>query len=229
MTCLIIDDNALARLALRNLLEDLENVTVVAECDGAPAALNILQRQPIDLLLLDVEMPKMNGLEMIEALARPPLVILVTSKADYALEAIRLQVVDYLLKPVQYPRLVQAIERARERLAAREPLTEPDSQSFIFVRTNRGFHRVDYNDILYLQAMGDYVNIVTADRKYPILSSLKDLLERLPADRFVRTHRSYAVSLQHVHTIEDSAILMGRESVPISDSYRAEVYERLGL
>lgn len=231
MTCLIVEDNAMARVALRNLVEDLGQIEIVAECEDALTALRILRERRVDFLLLDVELPKMSGLEMVEALPHPPQVILITSKAEYAVDAFRLEIVDYLIKPVQFARLTQAIERVREKLKARS-LAAPAvtvADDYLFVKTNHGLQRINQRDIRYLQAMGDYVNLVTADRRFPILGRLKDLLQRMPEGRFVRSHRSYAINLDHLERIEDGAAIIGKDSVPISDSYRAEVYARLKM
>lgn len=232
MTCLIVDDNAMARVALRNLVEDLGQIEVVAECEDAVAAMRVLHERTVDLLLLDVELPKMSGLELIEALPHPPLVILITSKAEYAVDAFRLDIVDYLLKPVQFVRLTQAIERVREKLKRRQPVPPAPAagdEALIFVKTSHGLQRINPREVRYLQAMGDYVNLVTADKRYPVLGRLKELLQRLPAGRFVRSHRSYAINLDHLERIEDSAAIIGKDSIPISDSYRAEVYARLKM
>lgn len=229
MTCVIIDDNPMARQVLRNMVGEIDFLELVGECEDAPAAANLLLQTPVDLLLLDVEMPRMSGLELLAGLAQKPLVIIISSKSDYALDAFDLEVVDYILKPVQLGRLIRAAERARKLYENQRGDLVQQQHDSLFVRTNTGLVRIRFDDILYLQALGDYVTIQTPQKKYPVHTTMKNIMDHLPPDRFVRTHRSYIVAIDKIEKIEDSAIIFDREAIPVSDSYRAEVWNRLNL
>ena len=234
MTCLIIDDNPMARVVLQHLLQDIEGVKIMGECASAIEAYNLLQQESVDLLLLDVEMPGMSGLELIQSLRTQPIVILVTSKEQYAVEGYNLQVADYLLKPITYPRLLLAIQRARRFLPL--PVSESNNSrtaltdsEHLFVRSNNALVRLRWDDVLFMAALGDYVTIVTAQKKHPVHTTMKSLEERLPNEQFIRIHRSYIVSLQHIDRIEEHTIFIADQQLSVSESYRAELHKRLKI
>ena len=176
MKCLIVDDNTMARTVLRNMVKQIRELEICGEYAAAIDAFNHLQKESVDLLLLDVEMPGMSGLELIESLSNPPLVILITAKTDYAVQGFQLQVVDYLVKPITLPRLLQAVNRAEEwKLSDSKSIQFAESKNYFFARINNQLIRIDWDDILFLQAMGDYVVIVTPGKKMPVHSTLKAL------------------------------------------------------
>ena len=232
MTCLIIDDNAVARTALRHFISDIDSLDLRGECEDAVQAMKYLQQQAVDLLFLDVEMPHMSGLELLQVLPQKPLVILVTSKRDYAVEAFDLQVVDYLVKPITLARLLSAVQRAQEvHQSKNRPLpTGPGlDEEHIFFKASNSLIRVQLNDILFFQALGDYVTLSTKEKRYTLYTKMKTIEDRLPVTRFIRTHRSYIVAIGKIDNIEDNSIQIGRQLIPISDSYRARVMAQLNL
>lgn len=232
MTCLIIDDNAMARTALRHLISDVDALELLAECEHAMEAIKYLQQQRVDLLFLDVEMPQMNGLELLQVLPNKPLVILVTSKRDYAVEAFDLQVVDYLVKPVSLARLLTAVQRAEEFRELQQrpvPALTGIEDDHIFFKSGNSLNRVQLRDILFFQALGDYVTLTTREKRYTLYTKMKNIEDRLPAGRFVRTHRSYIVAIGQIDNIEDNSIQIARHLIPISESYRAKVMAQLKL
>lgn len=232
MTCLIIDDNAMARTALRHLVSDIDSLELQGECEDALQAVKYLQQQTVDLLFLDVEMPNMNGLEFLRILPNPPLVILVTSKRDYAVEAFDLQVVDYLVKPISLARLLSAVQRAEElHQNKNRPLPSDPGQEeeHIFFKSNNSLIRVELRDILFIQALGDYVTLNTKEKRYTLYTKMKTIEDRLPASRFIRTHRSYIVAIGKIDNIEDNSIQIDRHIIPISDSYRTRVMAQLNF
>jgi DNA-binding LytR/AlgR family response regulator len=232
MTCLIIDDNAVARTALRHFISDIDSLDLRGECEDAVQAIKYLQQQSVDLLFLDVEMPHMSGLELLQVLPQKPLVILVTSKRDYAVEAFDLQVVDYLVKPITLARLLSAVQRAQEvHQNKNRPLTAGPGldEEHIFFKANNSLVRVQLNDILFFQALGDYVTLSTKDKRYTLYTKMKTIEDRLPVTRFIRTHRSYIVAIGKIDNIEDNSIQIGRQLIPISDSYRARVMAQLNF
>ena len=233
MTCLIVDDNKMARMAMKQLVSQVKTLELVAECSTALEAYNHLASTDIDLLLLDIEMPEMTGLELTKKLGnKSPLIIFTTAKTDYAVEAFELDVVDYLVKPVLPARFVQAIEKAREvaestKADPRDPRAA--EQDFVFVKDGGVLKKINVEDILYLEAMGDYVKVYTGQRFYVLHATLKSIEEKLPQSKFVRVHRSYIVSLNKIETIQDGAITIGKASVPIADTYRTVLNKRLNL
>ncbi|MCB0553327.1 MAG: response regulator transcription factor [Phaeodactylibacter sp.] len=230
MTCLIIDDNPLARLALRNMASEIEGLELAGECESAMEAFNFLQKDPADLLLLDVEMPGMSGLELLKNLEHQPLAILITSKADYAVEGFDLQVVDYIVKPVALPRLLKAIQRAQERYEAQQLATLQElGPSYLFARVNNSLLRIDFDDILFVQALGDYVVFQTADKKHPVHLTMKALEERLPSNRFLRVHRSYIVALDKISNLEQNSLQVGKHIVPVAETAKGELIRKLNV
>jgi DNA-binding LytR/AlgR family response regulator len=230
MNCLIVDDNKLARTAMKQLTSHVEHLHVVAECSSAMEAYNILQKEKIDLLLLDIEMPGMTGLELTRNLGRKrPVIIFTTVKKDYAVEAFELNVADYLIKPVSPARFIQAIEKAREIMdSSNRELQEADNE-FVFIRDNGVLKRIKMDDILFLEAMGDYVKLHTTQKFNAIHTTLKAVEEKLPPGRFMRVHRSYIVALDKIEAIEDGTINIQQHAIPVADAYRSALNNRLNL
>lgn len=231
MTCLIVDDNKIARMAMKQLVGQVKSLELVAECSDAMEAYNHLASNDIDLLLLDIEMPGMTGLELTKKLGnKSPLIIFTTAKTDYAVEAFELNVVDYIIKPVQPARFMQAIEKTKEVLDSTRPEARTAAeQDFVFVKDNGVLKKINVDDILYLEAMGDYVKVYTGQRFHVLHATLKSIEEKLPASKFVRVHRSYIVSLNKIDFIQDGAITIGKANVPIADTYRSVLNKRLNL
>ncbi len=232
MTYLIIDDNPMARAVLRQITSGMEGLTLAGECASALEAFNFLQKKPVDLLLLDVEMPEMSGLELLQHLPTRPLVILITSKTDYAVEAFDLNVADYIVKPVTLPRFMAAVQKARElwdgRLNTVEKSTEKD---YLFVRTDGALTKIRFDEILWVQALVDYVQFVTVSgKKHTVHATLKAVESHLSDPRFVRTHRSYIVNTDKIDRVEEGAmIVIGKQVVPMSEQYKAAVTKQLNL
>lgn len=232
MKYLIIDDNPMARAVLRQIASSMEGLTLAGECASALEAFNFLQKEPVDLLLLDVEMPEMSGLELLQNLPNRPLVILITSKSDYAAEAFELNVADYIVKPVTLPRFMGAVQKARElwegRLNTVENSTEKD---YLFVRADGALIKIRYDDILWVQALVDYVQFITSSgKKYTVHATMKSVESHLHDARFVRAHRSYIVNSDKIDRIEEGTmIVIGKQVVPMSDQYKAAVMDRINL
>lgn len=230
MKCLIVDDNKMARMAMKQLVTQVKSLDLVAECSDAMEAYNYLNSKNIDLLLLDIEMPGMTGLELTKKLGnKSPLIIFTTAKTDYAVEAFELNVVDYIVKPVQPARFLQAIEKAKEIYESEKPEGKGPETDFVFVKDNGILKKINVEDILYLEAMGDYVKVYTAQRFHVLHATLKSIEEKLPQNKFIRVHRSYIVSLSKIEFIQDGAISIGKASVPIADTYRTVLNKRLNL
>ena len=229
--CAIIDDNEINRLTLEHMVELTDGLELAASLPDARQALAWLRESPkVDLLLLDVEMPHLSGLDLVRLLPAPaPAVVLVTSHATYAVDAFELQVADYLVKPVDYPRFLKALERVRNRqpqpAAEPEPLAS-DGQN-LFVRVNNKLLRVDFDEVLYIEALSTYSVIVTEKQKHIVYVTLKSMEERLPFAHFARVHRSYIVNTRRIESVEDNQLRLGSYEVPIGKSYQADFMKRL--
>jgi DNA-binding LytR/AlgR family response regulator len=193
-------------------------------------AYNAINEEPVDLLLLDIEMPDMTGLELIKNLGnKKPLIIFTTAKKDYAVEAFELNVVDYLVKPVTPARFLQAIERANETVESNKEEVKVGEQEFVFVKDNGILKRINVDDIMYLEAMGDYVKVHTQQKFHVLHATLKSIEEKLPLSKFIRVHRSYIVSLNKIDFIQEGIITIGKASIPVADTYKSVLNKRLNL
>ncbi|CAN5813317.1 LytTR family DNA-binding domain-containing protein [soil metagenome] len=227
---LIIDDNKLARMGMAQLAMQVKDLSVVGECATAMEAYQIMQEQSIQLLLLDIEMPEMTGIELTKLLGQQrPVIIFTTGKMDYAVEAFELNVADYIIKPVTPARFLQAIEKAREIINSRKETVSIEAADFVFIRDNGVLKRIALNDILYMEAMGDYVKLYTGPKFNAIHTTLKSMEEKLPAAQFLRVHRSYMVALNKIDSIVDGVIQINKAAIPVADAYRAALNKRLNL
>ncbi|MDB5031197.1 LytTR family DNA-binding domain-containing protein [Mucilaginibacter sp.] len=230
MTCLIIDDNPIARTTLNHLASQVAGLNVIRECSSAIEAFNHLQADSVDLLFLDIEMPGMNGLELTRNLGNNDvLIVFTTSKKEYAAEAFELNVVDYLVKPVSPGRFLQAVNKAREILDSKKEEIRFTNDEFIFVRDSTVVRKLKVDDILYAEAMGDYVKFNTPQKSYTIHCTMKLAEERLPASKFIRVHRSYIVALGKIDTLQEGGLVVGGQFLPVADAYRKVLNNRMNI
>jgi DNA-binding LytR/AlgR family response regulator len=215
---------------MKQLASQVKDLVVIADFDNAMDAYAFLQKQPVDILLLDIEMPGMTGLELTKNLSRNrPLIIFTTSKKEYAVEAFELNVADYIVKPVTPSRFKQAIDRAREIIESNNEDVRMAEDEFIFIRDSNVVRRLKIDDILYAEAMGDYVKLHTPQKFYAIHTTLRAVEERLPSSKFIRVHRSYIASLQKIDTIQDGALVINGKPVPVADAYRAALNKKMNV
>ncbi|MGZ8544857.1 MAG: LytR/AlgR family response regulator transcription factor [Flavisolibacter sp.] len=230
MKCIIVDDNKMARMALKQLVTQVPGLDLIAECSDAGEALNSLDAIQVDLLLLDIEMPDMSGLDLTRKLGQQrPLIIFTTAKKDYAVEAFELNVVDYLVKPITLPRLKQAIEKAGETLDSNKEEVKVEEQGFVFVKDNGVLKRISIDDILFLEAMGDYVKVHTLQKFHVVHATLKSIEEKLPSTKFIRVHRSYIVAINKIDYIQEGTISIGKTTIPVADTHKSNLNKRLNL
>lgn len=230
MNCLIVDDNKIARTTIKHLAGQINDIVVKGESASAMDAYNLLQEEKIDILLLDIEMPGMTGLELTRNLERDsPVIIFTTSKKEYAVEAFKLNVADYIVKPITPARFIQAIDKAREIIESREVEIKISDQEFIFIRDSNIVRRLALNDILFAEALGDYVKLHTAERFYAIHSTLKAVEQRLPILKFQRVHRSYIIAVNKIDTIQEGVLIIHGKPVPVADAFRAALNKRLNI
>jgi two-component system LytT family response regulator len=234
LTCVIVDDNEINRLTLEHLVDLTPELKLVASLPGGVEALHFFrQGGTCDLLLLDVEMPNLTGLELAKMLPAPaPAVVLVTTHRTFAVAAFELQVTDYLVKPVEFGRFSQAVAKV---LATRPSPAPPRRMSpkpqaaaaDLFVKVGTRTIKVDFNDVLYIEALSTYSVLVTPSHKHIVYLTLKNLAERLPFDNFLRVHRSYIVNMQRIEAVEDYMLKLGAYEVPVGKSYQEEFLRNL--
>ena len=226
MRCLIIEDNKVAQTALKHLVASLDFLELAGICDNVVTAANILAKEKIDLLLLDIELPKVSGLEFLRSMKEHPLVILVTSRPEYAVDAFDYNVVDFLLKPVKEERFLRAIHRARD-IFDNQSRIEETAKDYFFIREKGSSVKLVIADILYIQALGDYVTIHTATKKHTIHYSISAIEKKLPESQFLRVHRSYIIALDKIDSVEDGTAFVYQQPVPVGDTQRNELMRRL--
>jgi DNA-binding LytR/AlgR family response regulator len=227
ISCLIVDDEPLARNLLKEYVDKVSYLDLRGMCSSALEAIDFLRQHPVDLMFLDIQMPDLTGISFLKALQKKPMVIFTTAYSEYALESYDLDVVDYLLKPITFERFLRAVEKASQRrvLEQATPLNEkispPESSPFIFVKDGTKMVKVNWEDILYIEGLKDYVTIHTRDQKKIVtLQRLKVLETQLPVDKFIRIHNSYIVALNAIEVIYKNDVQIGKVLLPISDSYK---------
>jgi DNA-binding LytR/AlgR family response regulator len=232
MNCLIVEDEPLARNLLTEYVRKVPYLRLLDACSSPLAAIDLLRREPVDLLFLDIQMPEITGITLLKILQKRPLVILTTAYSEYALEGYELDVVDYLLKPVTLERFLKAVDKAAQRLGiAAVPVPAPAvpaaerMQPFVFVKDGTKLVKVRWNDILYVEGLKDYVVIHTRTQKIVTLQRLKSLETQLPADRFIRIHHSYIIALDAIDVVHKGEVQIGAALIPVSDSYRKSFRE----
>jgi two-component system LytT family response regulator len=227
-TCLIVEDEPLARNLLTEYVKKVPFLQLIKACSNPMDALEVLHNNAVDILFLDIQMPEITGITLLKILQKKPLVILTTAYSEYALESYELDVVDYLLKPVTFDRFLKAVDKAGQRLSAgtasssveNEKSFQEPGQPFVFVKDGTKLVKVNYDDILYVEGLKDYVTIHTRLQKIVSLQRLKSLETQLPVDRFIRIHHSYIVSLKAIDVVHKGEVQIGNAMIPISDTYR---------
>ena len=230
LSCAIIDDEPLAVELMESYVRKTPFLELQGSFGSGVAAFGMLRDRPVDLLFCDIQMPGMNGVEFSRMLPADTRVIFTTAFSRYAVEGFRVNAVDYLLKPISYADFLAAAQKALEWFELKRRAGAPaDDLRSIFVKTEYRLRQIELERILYIEGLKDYVKIHVEDEPHPVLSlmSLKSLEEQLPADRFIRVHRSYIVQPAKIRTIERNSIVFGRERIPISENYRQAFFDFL--
>lgn len=229
--CVVVDDEPPARAVIRRYISEMPMLEFTGECGNAIEAMSLLQQHPPDLLFLDIRMPQLNGNDLLKILKHPPRVIFTTAHAEYALEGYELDVVDYLLKPIQFERFVKAVHKAtqtQEPMPSLTPVKENTQEAFAYFRSDRKMVKVLLSDILYIESMKDYVKIFTVNGVIITRQSITSVEEMLPENQFIRTHRSFVVSIPKIRSFTSELIDIGKAEVPIGKLFRNEVMKVLG-
>ncbi len=232
MNCILIDDDKLSRKVIEEFIKKTEGVSLKASFSDGVEAINYLKNEEdIHLIFLDIEMPEMNGIEFLNSLKNPPLIIIVSGKGKYAIDAFEYNVTDYLLKPLNYPRFYKAIDKATARFEQNK--LHLVGKEEIFIKKNSTLVRLKYEDILWVEALENYVIFNTFKEKYTIHFTMKAIEQKLPSNKFTRVHRSYIVNTSSIDVIEDNAIIIktddGSKSIPIGKSYKEKLMKDINL
>jgi DNA-binding LytR/AlgR family response regulator len=224
--CAIIEDEPLAQNILKKYIEDHPALKLTAVCNNTEEAQKVLLRQDVELLFLDINLPKLSGISFLKTLPHRPLVIFTTAYPEYAVEGFELDAIDYLLKPFSFERFLKAANKAVQQLNKKE-IAEQVTPSFIFLKADKKVHKVNLDEILYIEAAGDYIKIMTEGGQYVVNDTLKSLQEELPPLQFIRVHKSYIISRSKIKFFEGNYVKVGNADIPIGNSYKDEISTRL--
>lgn len=230
--CIIIDDEPLARKGLKEYIADIEFLELAGEYENPLKASGIISAGDVQLLFLDIQMPKITGLDFMRSLDPVPPVIFTTAYPQYALDGFELNALDYLVKPFTFERFLKAAMRAKEyfevRQVNREATAKENSrEEFFFIKSNNQLVKISFREILFIEALQNYVMIHTKDKKYITYLTFKSVEEYLPSDQFIKTHKSFIVSAQQVESIESNDVRIGPHQIPISRNLKDGVMEKL--
>lgn len=229
MNCIIVDDDEVARLDLENKIKQISFLHLIGSYSSAQEATRSIVNQQVDLMILDIMMPKMNGLEMMKALeTEKPQVVLISSNKDFAADAFDFDVTDFLVKPISNERFFRAIAKARKLHEGRTGVSSHD-ENFVFIKVNTRLVKIDIRDILFVEALADYVTVNTSTNKYTIHSTMKGMEASLPEKYFFRAHNSYIIRLDKISEIEDSCVVIGQKLIPVSRSKISGLMQKLKL
>ncbi len=229
ITCIIVDDEAIAREIIASHVAQIETIEVIAQCKNAIEAFNFISNNKVDLIFLDINMPEISGISFAKAINKDIKIIFTTAYRDYAVEGFDLQAVDYLLKPIAFERLLQAVNRYFEVASTTidTTLTTTESNDFIFVRSDRRMLKVDFNAIIYVESYSDYIKIHLQDETITTRETITSIEAKLPKTQFLRIHRSYIVCIAKIQSFTNEHITVNRKALSISRSYKKEVLKRL--
>jgi DNA-binding LytR/AlgR family response regulator len=223
--CIIVEDERLAQQVIQNHLQKIEGFELVAVCNNATEALRALKNLDVDLIFLDIQLPGITGLNFLRSLTDPPLVILTTAYGEYALESYEFNVIDYLLKPISLERFKKAVNKITDGRLYAQSVAERENifADHVFIRCNNKFFKVNFSEIIFVEAMKDYLKIHTAEYRLVTHQTISYFERNLPANQFLRVHKSFIVAISHIKTIYGNSIEMGSATIPIGNSYKDAV------
>jgi len=229
-TYLIIDDEHIAHDIIKGYCDILPNMQLMKHCYDAIEAIEFLSKNKVDLIFLDLNMPKLKGFEFLKTLSAPPKVIVTTAYSEFALEGYELNVTDYLLKPFSFERFLKAVNKvigSSVTTKQSSPEENDTTANQIFLRQNKSYIQVDLNSILYIEASGNYTKVVTTDDTITIREKISDMIESLPKSGFLQVHKSFAIATTHIKSVEGNRIFIGDHIVPIGKLYKVNIVQLL--
>jgi DNA-binding LytR/AlgR family response regulator len=229
--CLVVDDEPLAIKLISSHIQQIEALEIMGSCKNALQALEILRKEQIDLMFLDIHMPQISGIDFLRTLTHPPKVILTTAYREYALDGFELDVVDYLLKPISFERFLKSVNKYFERMekpvlfnSGTRPLPNED---FILIKDNKTIFKILLKDILYIEAFGEYMKIHTSDKIHLSRETMHEMVKKLPPAHFLRVHKSYIVPVRKITAFSAFSVHIQNQEIPIGRSYKDAVREVL--
>ncbi|MGN6800859.1 MAG: LytR/AlgR family response regulator transcription factor [Ginsengibacter sp.] len=230
--CLIVDDEPIGREILETFVRKINFLEIAAVCEDAFEALDVLESQPVDLLLSDIQMPEINGLEFVRSLPSPPVIIFITAYDQYAVNSYDLGVADYLLKPVSFERFLKAVNKARLQIdnLRKASAANNENPGHFFLKANNKLHKILFHEVQYIESTGDYIKVFTADTSLMSYSSMKTIESKLPEGLFIRTHNSYLVAIEAIKTVDVNTVeLLNGAVLPVAKSRKEALYVALQI
>ena len=223
--CIIVDDEPPAQRILENYIKEIPALKLQDKCKNVLEAIPVLMQKKIDLMFLDINMPKISGLDFLKTLKNPPVVIITTAYREYAVDSYELDVLDYLKKPFSLDRFVKAINKAAEKLNSHYPIEHtaqkhPENHESIFIKENKITYQIALKDIMYIEAVGDYIKIKTASKTYLSKQTLKKTEQYLPENKFLRVHKSFIISIAKITKVIGNTIYMGETTIPLGHGFQ---------
>lgn len=228
--CIVVDDEELAQNVLEKYINSIPWLDLVKKCDNAIEAISFLRGNCVNLMFLDIKMPELPGLKMLNTVETPPKVIVTTAYSEYALESYDYAVMDYLLKPIEFDRFLIAVNKVAKQIELeKDQIKNKKKQTLdsLFIYQDQTTHRIPFDQILYIQAKGNYISIKSTGKKYITRESMHDIGDKLNNDVFVRVHKSYIVSLKKIEKVYGNTILIANEKIPIGNIYKLKFLEKL--
>lgn len=228
LKCLVVDDESFAIEGIVNYINKLDFLELSATCSSALEAIDVLREKEIDLMFLDINMPELTGVEFMESLENPPLTIFTTAYSEYALDGFRLNVVDYLLKPIGFQRFFQAVQKALDLYASRNVLKSDSAVgSEMYIKQDDSFVKIKWEDILYVEAMQNYLKLHFKEKSYIIHQTMTSIENILPKESFFRIHKSYLVNVSHINMVSGGRVFVGDTELPLSKHRKDELFNSL--
>ncbi len=228
MKCIAIDDEPLALEVIERFSSKVAGIELIRTFQNPVEAVEFIQNEPIDLIFLDIQMPDLTGIQFLQSIQTKPLVIFTTAYSQYAIESYELDAVDYLLKPILFDRFLKAVSKAQKifkagnQTAAPNGIPEMSGDDFLFIKSDTRFFKVNFEDILYIEGMRDYIAVHTPNQRILTLMSMTKMLDKLPEADFMRVHKSFIIGLQHINLIQNNRVTINEKEIPISNSYKED-------
>ena len=228
--CLIVDDEVLAQDVIEKYISTIPTLNLVGKCDNAVEAISFLHNHQVDLLFLDLNMPELSGLDMLKTLSNPPKVILTTAYSEYALESYEYGIVDYLLKPIKLERFIKAVNKVVEQYYSNEineDIHEKKYSQAIFIKEDQVTYQISLNDILFIEAYGNYLKVQTLEKVYVSRDTMHEMEEKLPKELFMRVHKSFIVSLTKISSVSGNRIFINKQEIPVGEMYKMALKQKI--
>ncbi len=228
ITCVIVDDEPIAREIITSFVQKTSSLKLIKTCKNAMEAVNFTQENNVDLFFLDINMPEINGLSLAKIIGDKSKIIFTTAYRDYAVDGFNLNVVDYLLKPIAFERFFEAIQKVNSAFIPLEIKEKSiESKNYIFVRSDRKMVKINFEEILYIESLGDYLKVFLENKTVITRETMNNIESKLLINKFIRIHRSYIVSLNKISSYTNEFIEINKKALPISRSYKESVLQKL--